>query len=223
MNRFMFSFSLLLVSLVVGPMPAFADQYAYNSRAICVEAVKQLPVGAIVISYCSLCDGERVEIWRVQQAFVSFTGVEDCYEVTIFAKKLYQSKPFDSGGYQEPVEYERLKEGEASLAVTGVDLAYIYVTRPGGKFGKFRVLAKELKLKPFDCRVNVIRLPKPLIEELCQPKHKQAHFPSSEVPDSPTKTPCTATHSASLVPSQLQSQGIYCGAATRACDGPPAN
>jgi hypothetical protein len=170
MNRSLFWFPLSLVFLAVAAQPVPADQYAYNSRSTCVQALEHLHEGAIVIAWCSLCDDERVEIWRVQMAFVAFTGDVAFYEVIIFAKKLYQSKPFESGGHKEPVEYERLPDGEESLAVTGVDLAYIYIAKSDGKF---RVLAKELNLKPLECRVKKIRLPKALADELKQPQLDQ--------------------------------------------------
>ena len=189
----MFWFPLLLVFLARAPQSVSADQYAYNSRAICNQALEHLPEGTIVISFCSLCDSERVEIWRIQKAFGAFTNDKEFYEVTVFAKKLFQSKPFDSGSYQEPVKYERLKDGEESLLVTGVDLAYIYVARSNGKY---RVLAKELKLKPLECRVKKIRLPKAVAAELKQVQ-----------PEQPSTTP-SAAHVQPILPLRAPIQFI---------------
>lgn len=158
MNRLIDPFRQLATVLVLTwAVSTSADQYAWNSRAVCLKAVGILSEGSLVVSYCSLCENEYLEVWRVKNAFVTATEAEGYYQVVVWAKRLFRSTtPLNSTRSAGSADYERLPDGEDSLIVTGVDLAYLYVRRTNGRF---LVLAKELKLKPLECRVKKIRLP----------------------------------------------------------------
>jgi len=144
-----------------------ADQLAYNSRQVCQEAVKALTPGSFLVSYCSKCNDESVEIWQVSKALVVYTGYDSLYQVDIFCKKLYRSTELiTEGRLSDSVQYEEL-----SAAVSGcedlytleeVDLAYIYV---GSGSNSFQCLGKKLGLK-CDVLVEGIALPQDVLARL---------------------------------------------------------
>jgi len=140
-----------------------ADQFDYIPRSLATNALNYVPEDSIVISYCSQCDQQRVEIWRVKHAFVSDVQYEDLFQLTLFAKKLFRSKKaINYWDYSNPLKFEKVR-GEKSLGVEGVDLAYIYVRKPDGSF---RVLAKEMNLDPLRCAVEKITLPAAVAKKL---------------------------------------------------------
>lgn len=134
-----------------------ADQFAYIPRTVCTNALNYVSAGSVVISFCSQCDGEHLEVWRVKEAFVADVQYENQFQLTVFAKRLYRSrKGFDKGAFREPLRLEKVRDGEKSFVVEGVDLAYLYIRRPDGAF---HVLAKEMSLDWLHCAVETIRLP----------------------------------------------------------------
>jgi hypothetical protein len=154
---------LLALGFLFCPV-ASADQFAYVDRSICTNALNYVAEGSIVLSYCSQCDGERVEIWKVKEAFVADVQFFDHFQLTLFAQKLFRSKrAYDSGKLTEPVRFTRVPKGQESLTVEGVDLAYLYIQKPDGSF---RVLAKEMDLEPLHCAAEIIRLPPAIVRRL---------------------------------------------------------
>jgi hypothetical protein len=151
-----------------------ADQFAYVDRAICTNAISYISEDSIVLSYCSQCDRERVEVWRVKQSFVADVQFFDHFQLTLFVEKLFRSKPaFDSGHYAEPVTFSRVHRGATS--VEGVDLAYLYIQKPDGSF---HVLAKEMALDPIHCAVETIKLPSAFLKKLKRLQASPAAGPS---------------------------------------------
>lgn len=159
----------LILSISISPV--CADQLAWNSLQDCETAVNALPSGSILISYCSNCNNEFVEIWQVRKAVVAYTGNEDNYQVNIFSKKLYRSAaPFSSGQFSDSVRYEELSAGssgcEELYTLEDVDLAYIYVYTPATMVQNFyECLGLHLGLK---CEVptEYIVLPENISERL---------------------------------------------------------
>lgn len=143
---------------------ARADQLAVNAPAVCDEAVKKLPPGSVVVSYCSLADEERVEVWLVRsarkEAWQDHTGAARPGQarVTLTVDRLFRSKnKFNEGDYREPVEYEPAPATEAGRTNSEeqIDLAYVYVA---GADGSYRCLGKVLEQ---DCEVAVERVTLP--------------------------------------------------------------
>jgi hypothetical protein len=148
---------LFVFAVSLFQFPVYADQLSWNSREECEKAVKKLSKGSIVISYCSFCNDEYVEIWQVQKAVVTYTGRKEFYKVEIFYRKLFRSKKaFDGGKYKEPVEYEKVfaqKDDKSDLYDrSGVDLAYIYTKETENVFS---CLGKQLS---FECEVKVDKI-----------------------------------------------------------------
>lgn len=169
MKKYVYLLFVFAVSLF--HFSVYADQLAYNSREECEKAVKKLSKGSIVISYCSFCKDEYVEIWQVQKAEVTYTGHQEFYEVQIFYKKLFRSKKaFDKGKYKEPIEYEEVfaqNDDKSDLYDrSGVDLAYIYTKETGNVF---RCLGKQLSLE-CEVKVDKIQLPQKVMDELQKKK-----------------------------------------------------
>jgi hypothetical protein len=135
-----------------------ADQLAYNSLENSRRAVDLIQPNSTLVSYCSLCDSQTVEVWQVRKAVVTVTEDRKHYEVQVFGKRLFKSrKKFDKGHYKEPVEYRRVgadvKGGKWFLEP--IDLAYVYVPVEDGSFqNAAMVLGLKAKTK-----VDVIRLP----------------------------------------------------------------
>ena len=157
------SILLAIVLVVVTTMSCFADQLAWNSRGTCEKAAKSIELGSILLSYCSLCDSEHVEVWLVKGIRVTPTATQGLFEVNVFGIRLYTSKEaFREKQYSEPVEYAPVTgEESARWFATGIDLAYVYV--PTGS-GSFRCFGKVIKR---ECIINVdtISLPLQLLEQ----------------------------------------------------------
>jgi len=155
--------ALAAVLVVVTTMSCIADQLAWNSRGTCEEAAKSIEQGSILLSYCSLCSNEHVEVWLVKGIIVAPTATQGLFEVNVIGKRLYRStEAFQEMRYLEPVDYEIVKGGGPSRwFVTGIDRAYVYVPT---RNGSFRCLGKVINR---ECSVNVdtISLPYQLLEQ----------------------------------------------------------
>jgi len=154
---------LAIILVVVMTVSCFADQLAWNSRGTCEEAAKSIEQGSILLSYCSLCSNEHVEVWLVKGIIVAPTAAQGLFEVNVFGIRLYRSsEAFQENKYSEPVEYEAVTgEGPAGWFVTGIDLAYVYVPTSEGAF---RCLGKVIER---ECSVDVdtLSLPHQLLEQ----------------------------------------------------------
>jgi len=154
---------LAIIVVVVMMVPCFADQLAWNSRGTCEEAAKSIEQGSILVSYCSLCSNEYVEVWLVKGIIVAPTAAQGLFEVNVFGIRLYRSKEaFRENEYSEPVQYEAVTAaGPTRWFITGIDLAYVYVPTSEGSF---RCLGKLIDR---ECSINVdtISLPHQLLEQ----------------------------------------------------------
>ena len=154
---------LAIVLAAVMTVPCLADQLAWNSRNTCEEAAKSIGQGAILLSYCSLCDNEHIEVWLVREINITPTAAQGLFEVNVFAIRLYTSKEaFQENKYSEPVEYEAVTGGGPSWwFVTGIDLAYVYVPTSEGSFKALgKVINRECSI-----HVDTISLPRQLLEQ----------------------------------------------------------
>ena len=163
-RRLMLKMIMLAIVLVaVATVSCLADQLAWNSREACEEAAKSIEHGSILLSYCSLCSNEHVEVWLVKGIRVVPTVTQGLFEVNVFGIRLYRSKEaFRETNYAEPVQYEAVTAaGPARWFVTGIDLAYVYVPTSEGAFrGLGKVIERE-------CSINVdtISLSRQLLEQ----------------------------------------------------------
>jgi len=155
---------LVIVLVVVTTVSCLADQLAWNSRGTCEEAAKRISRDSIVLSYCSNCSNEHVEVWLVKGIIVAPTAAYGLFEVNVFGIRLYTSKePFREKQYSEPVEYAAaIGEEPERWFVAGIDLAYVYVPTSEGAF---RCLGKVIER---ECSINVdtISLPHYLLQQV---------------------------------------------------------
>lgn len=149
--------SLAAVAISLAASVSSADQLAWNELEVSERGAKAIRPESLLVSFCSLCDDEHVEVWRVKQVVVSATPTKGLYEVGVFGKRLRRSvKAFDAGEYAEPVQYAACPPDEQSgWFLEGIDLAYVYVPS-GGK--SFRCLGRVLGLE-CDVKVEAISLP----------------------------------------------------------------
>jgi len=154
---------LAIVLVAITTMSCFADQLAWNSRGTCEEAVKSIGQGSILLSYCSLCSNDHVEVWLVRGIIVSPTVTQGLFEVNVLGKRLYRSnEAFQESDHSEAVEYQAVTgEEPARRFITSIDLAYVYVSASDGSF---RALGKVIKR---ECSINVdtISLPPKLLQQ----------------------------------------------------------
>jgi hypothetical protein len=159
------AFAIVVMLLIAGI--SRADQLAYNSLDISRRAAQAIKPNTILVSYCSRCDDQVVEVWQVQKAVVTATDERRYFEVQVFGKRLFRSKKkFDRGQYKEPVEYRKFgaQTQGGRWFLQGIDLAYVYV--PVGD-GGFRNLARVLNLEA-KVRVEKISLPPAVVSEAQQ-------------------------------------------------------
>lgn len=142
---------------------SFADQFQvveYETARRAVEVIKWKPYLA---SYCSECDKQSVQIWKVKDALIT-TDDGKYFTVKIFGKRVYESqKIFDRGKYREPVQYmpSKYPTSNDEWFVQEIDLAYVYV--PTGT-RTFENLAQFMNLKPLNIQVAAINLPMDVIQ-----------------------------------------------------------
>lgn len=159
-------FKMIMVATVLIAVTAvlcFADQLAWNAREICEEAAKRIGRNSILISYCSCCNNEQLEVWLVKRASIAPTVTQGLFEVNVFGRRLYTSKKaFHEEQYSEPVRYEAvIDDGSSRWFFAGIDLAYVYVPTSEGSF---RCLAKVIK-RECSIHVDTISLPYQLLEQ----------------------------------------------------------
>ena len=154
---------LAIVLVAVTTMSCLADQLAWNSRGTCEEAAKSIEQDSILLSYCSLCSNEHIEIWLVRGIIIAPTATQGLFEVNVLGICLYRSQEaFQENRYSELVEYEAVTgEGPTRWFATVIDLAYVYVPTAEGTF---RCLGKVINR---ECIINVdtISLPHQLLEQ----------------------------------------------------------
>ena len=154
---------LAIVLVAVTTMSCLADQLAWNSRHTCEEAAKNIKQNSILLSYCSLCSNEHVEVWLVKGINIAATVTQGLFEVNVFGIRLYRSQEaFLGNKYSESLEYAAiLGRGRARWFITGIDLAYVYVPTSSGSF---RCLGKVIER---ECSINVdtISLPHQVLEQ----------------------------------------------------------
>lgn len=156
-------FAVVLI-IIIASLTCFADQLAWNSRKVCEAAAERIKPNSILISYCSICPSDYVEVWLVKKVVITTTSQNDLFEVHVFGKHLYRSKEMvRENQYSEPIEYEVISGGESdSWFLEGIDLAYVYV--PTDKTS-FRCLGKILK-RECETQVNIINLPGYIVEQI---------------------------------------------------------
>ena len=120
---------LAIVFVAITMVSCLADQLAWNSRRTCEEAAKMIKLGSILLSYCSLCSNEHVEVWLVQGINIAPTVTQGLFQVNVFGIRLYKSKEaLREMSFSQPVQYEAITgEGPARWFAVGIDLAYVYV------------------------------------------------------------------------------------------------
>ena len=136
---------------------AFADQFQWVKLKTAQDAVKIIKRNPYLISYCSLCDRQSIQVWKVKDALITYQQ-DDFYSVTVVGKRVYESRQlFDEGEYKEPVRYfnSTAPDPDDLWFVEEIDLAYVYVP-----FGSrtFDNLANFLRLSP-SLKVKRINLP----------------------------------------------------------------
>ena len=138
-------------------LTCLADQLAWNSREVCEVAAKHIKPNSILISYCSICPSDYVDVWLVKKVVVATTSQDGLFQVHVFGKRLYRSKEMvRENQYLEPIEYEVMPGGHSGgWFLEGIDLAYVYV-RTDKTF--FSCLGKIVE-KECETKVNTINLP----------------------------------------------------------------
>lgn len=158
MKRF---FKSMLLALILAPLTSRADQLAWISSENAEKVVKSLQQEILsqrdtpyyMVSYCSMCDGERVEVWEVKEVASVAATVADYFQVHVLGRCVLRSaEAIRKGEYREPIKYEPVPAKEQTWFLQGVDLAYVYAPSSDGSF---ICIGKKYKL---DCDVLVKRI-----------------------------------------------------------------
>lgn len=151
--------NLILIFLITF-LSVYGDQLQWLSSEGAKNANEYLKPGTRIISYCSQCDGEYIEVREIVETKVVEPS-KGWSEIQITYREKYRSEwSFDSGQYREPIEYEESSFPEEVKKQT-IDLAYVYVETEEGVFSNLgRLLEMECEVK-----VEEINLPYYLREE----------------------------------------------------------
>ena len=106
----------LLLALILLPFAGRADQLAWNSRAdvekvvnAIQEQIKQAEKPFYMVSYCSLCSEETIEVWEVKEVVTVAIYNTDFFEMRVFGKRILRSThTILEGEYQEPIDFEAI-------------------------------------------------------------------------------------------------------------------
>lgn len=163
-------FLTLLLALVLLPLAGRSDQLAWISRAdmdkvvkSIQEQIKQADKPYYMVSYCSMCSEDFIEVLEVKEVVTVATPYTDFFEMRVFGKRvLRSSQPILEGEYHEPIAFEAIPENDDSWVLKDVDLAYVYMPLVGNYF---RCIGKEFK---FECEVTVewIKIPKSVFNKV---------------------------------------------------------
>ncbi len=144
----------ILLGLLLMPAFGLADQLAYLSKADAERAAAYIETQRLMVSYCSLCNQEPVELWHVQEVKAAHTGYQNYYQVVVRARRILTSTHvYNEGEYVEPVEFDYVGHPDSALEELELDLAYVY--SPSG--GAWKCLGRILKME-CEVRVETIRL-----------------------------------------------------------------
>tara|TARA_R110002096_G_scaffold206192_9_gene392379 strand:- start:834 stop:1289 length:456 start_codon:yes stop_codon:yes gene_type:complete len=144
--------ALCVVLGLLSTISTYADQLAYISKADAERAAEHIQDQQLIITYCSLCDNEPVELWHVQETKVAHTGYENYFEVIVKARRILTSaRVFNSGEYTEPVELDYVGHPESALEELKLDLAYVYTASDGA----WLCVGKLLEM---DCEILVEKI-----------------------------------------------------------------
>jgi hypothetical protein len=165
---------LVAAVLVLGPTGVSrADQLQWIPLSVCNTAVETIARKPLLVSFCSLADGDHIGLWRVQDLAVAPTSAKDLHEIVVIAEMLYRSdRLWSSEKLLAAREQELLMIPTARTAIMGIDLAYVYVHIGDGSF---RCLGKVLGL---DCTVDVetILLPSDVMRRIRTRSNGQRPF-----------------------------------------------
>jgi len=135
----------------------FADQFQNNDLKTCQDAVSIIKRKPYLVSYCSQCDKQSIQVWKVKDALIT-TENGKYFTVKIVGRRVYESrKQFDREKYREPIQYvlSTASSPDDLWFSEEIDLAYIYIPLGSRNFDN---LAKFLGLKP-NILVETINLP----------------------------------------------------------------
>lgn len=139
-----------LLLLWLTPDWAWADQLQCNSAEVAGRATKLLPVGSLVIDFCSLCEAPA-QVVKVERVMV----VEDCdHEVELGGAVLAGTQKVFKDGYEPNATWAK-SNGRFQ---NRLDLAYVYVEVARNDF---RFLGGQLGLTA-TVNTPAIRLPEEL-------------------------------------------------------------
>lgn len=150
----------LILVFLLNFLSAYGDQLQWISHKEAEKANKYLESGTRIISYCSNCDDQYIEVREIIETTI-LEPSKGWSEIQVTYKEKYRSEwRFDSGHYREPIEYEESKFPE-DLKIQTLDLAYVYVETDDGVFSN---LGKLLNMECY-IKVEKINLPYYLLEE----------------------------------------------------------
>lgn len=130
--------SLVVAALLAVPVPGSADQWVVLHDTDGPEAVALLTRGTLLVSYCSLHDGEVVEVLLVEGAkYVPWRNPwapPERVSVFVAARRLLRAEtPFPRGGYDAFVARFAPVSGWP-LATMEIDLAYTFIEQAPNAF-----------------------------------------------------------------------------------------
>lgn len=147
-------FASLFVLVWLAPKPAWADQLQCNSAEVAERATKLLPVGSLVIDFCSLCESPA-QVVKVERVMV----VQDCeHEVELGGPVLAATQKVFKNGYEPNAAWAKSN----ARFQNRLDLAYVYVEVARNDF---RFLGGQLGLTA-SVNTPAIRLPEELYNSL---------------------------------------------------------
>lgn len=121
----------ILIGLILGIFAlhiCHGDQLAYLDKPEAIRVAEDLRKREIIITYCSECDSDTLELWLVSHAEAHYTGHGSFFEVLLTARPLLRStEALNATRMKNGADLKYAGSADRKLRSIPLDLAYTYL------------------------------------------------------------------------------------------------
>lgn len=121
----------ILIGLILGICAlqiCYGDQLAYLDKPEAIRVAEDLKKREIIITYCSECESDTLELWLVCHAEAHYTGHGSFFEVLLTARPLLRStEALNATRMKNGADLKYVGSADRKLRSVPLDLAYTYL------------------------------------------------------------------------------------------------
>ncbi|OPZ69338.1 MAG: hypothetical protein BWY82_02332 [Verrucomicrobia bacterium ADurb.Bin474] len=122
---------LIPIGLIAGLMlghSCLADQLAYLDKADAIRVAADLRDRELVVTFCSECEQDKLELWLISHAEAHYTGHGSYFEILLTVRPLMESiSEIDASQLLSQTPLVWSGHDHRKLRSIPIDLAYTYV------------------------------------------------------------------------------------------------